>query len=91
MRNLVIVQNEAPPHPSTAAAVVGDDLGELRVNVSAPRQCFLEAFHLRREHASATTVEMRLQTAARLIEERGTPKEAADAVWARARENGWYR
>ena len=91
LRSLEIVQNEAPPHPSTAAAVVGDDLGELRIDVSSPRQRFLEAFRLRSEHASAITAEMRAQMAARLVEEHGTPQEAADAVWALARENGWYR
>lgn len=91
LRSLEIVQNEAPPHPSTAAAVVGDEMGELRVNISSPKQRFLEAFRLRSEHASAITAEMRVHMAARLIEEHGTPKEAADAVWALARENGWYR
>ncbi len=91
LRSLEIVQNEAPPHPSTAAAVVGDDMGELRVDISSPRQRFLEAFRLRSEHASAITAEMRVQMAARLVAEHGTPKEAADAVWALARENGWYR
>jgi serine/threonine-protein kinase HipA len=34
---------------------------------------------------------MRVQMAARLVEEHGTPQAAADAVWALARENGWYR
>lgn len=91
LRSLEIVQNEAPPHPSTAVAMVGDDLGELRINVSSPRQRFLEAFRLRSEHASAITAQMRVQMAARLVEEHGTPKQAADAVWALARENGWYR
>lgn len=91
LRGLEIVQNEAPPHPSTATAVVGDDLGELRVDASSPRQRFLEAFRLRSEHASAITAEMRALMAARLIEEHGTPKEAADAVWVLARENSWYR
>lgn len=91
LRSLEIVQNEAPPHPSTAAAVVGDELGELRIDVSSPRQRFLEAFRLRSEHASAITADMRAQMAARLIEEHGTPNAAADAVWALARENGWYR
>ncbi|NWK94651.1 type II toxin-antitoxin system HipA family toxin [Sphingobium lactosutens] len=91
IRSLEIVQNEAPPHPSTAMAVVGDDLGELRVDVSSPRQRFLEAFRMRSEHGSAITVEMRVQMAARLVEEHGAPKKAADAVWALARENGWYR
>ena len=91
LRSLEIVQNEAPKHPSTASAVVGDDMGEMRIHASSPRQRFLEAFRLRSEHASAITAEMRVQLAARLVEEHGTPKEAADAVWALARENGWYR
>jgi len=91
LRTLEIVQNRAPAHPSTAIAVIGDDLGELRVAVSSPRQRFLEAFRLRSEHASAVTVEMRAQMAARLVEEHGTPRAAADAVWALARENEWYR
>lgn len=91
LRSLEIVQNEAPPHPSTATAVIGDDLGELRIDASSPRQRFLEAFRLRSEHASAVTAEMRVQMAARLVEEYGTLKDAADAVWALARENGWYR
>lgn len=91
LRSLEIVQNEAPKHPSTASAVIGDDLGELRVHASSPRQRFLEAFRLRSEHASAITAEMRAHMAERLVEEYGTPKGAADAVWALARENGWYR
>ncbi|WP_312217528.1 HipA domain-containing protein [Sphingobium yanoikuyae] len=91
LRSLEIVQNEAPSHPSTASAVIGDELGELYINASSPRQRFLEAFRLRSEHASAITAEMRVQMAARLVEEHGSPKDAADAVWALARENGWYR
>lgn len=91
LRTLEIVQNEAPPHPSTAIAVIGDDLGELRIDVSSPRQRFLEAFRLRSEHASAVTADMRTQMAARLVEECGSPQAAADAVWALARENVWYR
>ena len=91
LRSLEIVQNEAPPHPSTATAIVGDDLGELRIPVSSPRQRFLESFRLRSEHASAMNAEMRAQMAARLVEEHGSPKAAADAIWALARENNWYR
>lgn len=91
LRTLEIVQNEAPAHPSTAAAVIGDDLGELRIDVSSPRQRFLEAFRLRSEHASAISADMRIQMAARLVEEHGAPQAAADAVWALARENEWYR
>ena len=91
LRNLEIVQNQAPGHPSTAPAVIGDDLGELRVQVSSPRQRFLEAFRLRSEHASAVTTDMRRQMAERLIKEHGSPTASADAVWTLARENGWYR
>ncbi|MET4258257.1 serine/threonine-protein kinase HipA [Bradyrhizobium sp. S3.12.5] len=91
IRTLEIVQNEAPAHPSTAPAIVGDDQGEIRIEVSSPRQRFLEAFRLRSEHASAITDELRADMAARLIEEFGSPQAAADAVWALARENGWYR
>ncbi|BBD41083.1 phosphatidylinositol kinase (plasmid) [Aminobacter sp. Y103A] len=91
IRTLEIVQNEAPAHPSTALAIVGDDQGEIRIEVSSPRQRFLEAFRLRSEHASAITDELRADMAARLIEEFGSPQAVADAVWALARENGWYR
>ena len=91
LRTLEIVQNTAPQHPSTAPAVVGDDLGELHVDISTPRQRILEAFRLRSEHASAVTPEMRDRMAVRLVEEYGSPEAAADAVWALARGNGWYR
>jgi serine/threonine-protein kinase HipA len=91
LRTLEIIQNEAPKHPSTAIAVIGDDLGELRIDASSPRQRFLEAFRLRSEHASAVTADMRAQMATRLVEEHGTPQAAADAVWVLARENEWYR
>ncbi len=91
LRGLEIIQNEAPEHPSTATAIVGDDLGELRVEISSPRQRFLEAFRLRSEHASAITEPMRVQIAGRLVEEYGSARAAADAAWALARENGWYR
>lgn len=91
LRALEIVQNLAPTHPSTETAVVGDDLGELHVAVSSPRQRFLEAFRVRSEHASAISAEMRIQLANRLVEEYGGENAAADAVWGLARENGWYR
>lgn len=91
LRGLEIVQNKAPEHPSTATAIIADDLGELRVAVSSPRQRFLEAFRLRSAHASAITDSMRTQMAARLVAEYGTPQAAADAVWVLARENQWYR
>jgi serine/threonine-protein kinase HipA len=91
LRTLEIIQNEAPRYPSTAIAVIGDDLGELHIAASSPRQRFLEAFRLRSEHASAITPAMRAQMAARLVAEHGTPQAAADAVWALARENAWYR
>lgn len=67
LRTLEIIQNEAPMHPSTAIGVIGDELGELRIDASSPRQRFLEAFRLRSEHASAVTAAMRAQMAARLV------------------------
>lgn len=91
LRTLEIVQNEAPTHPSTVSVIIGDDTGELRAEASSPRQRFLEAFRLRSEHATAITEPMRAQMAARLIEELGTAQATADAIWALARENGWYR
>ena len=91
LRSLEIVQNQAPAHPSTAPAIIGDDLGELRVQVSSPRQRFLEAFRLRSEHATAITADLRRKMVERLIEEHGSPTAAADAIWTLARENGWYR
>jgi serine/threonine-protein kinase HipA len=91
IRGLEIVQNQAPPKPSTVPVIVGDDLGELRLDASSPRQRFLEAFRLRSEHASAITEAMRAEMAERLGDEYGEPKATADALWALARENGWYR
>ena len=91
LRTLEIVQNTAPETPSTAPAVIGDDLGELHVEISSPRQRFLEAFRLRSEHASAVTPEMRNRMAVRLVAEFGSPEAAAHAVWALARGNGWHR
>ena len=91
IRALEIVQNVAPDHPSTASAVIKDGLGEFTMNVSSIRQRFLEAFRLRSEHAASLDETMRATMAQRLIEEYGSPKQAADALWALARENSWYR
>jgi len=91
LRSLEIVQNEAPPHPSVGEAVVDDGLGEFRISVSSIRQRFLEAFRLRSEHAASIDTSMRAAIAARLVEEYGSPRGAADAIWALARENQWYR
>lgn len=91
IRGLEIIQNQAPPKPSTVPVIVGDDLGELRLDASSPRQRFLEAFRLRSEHAGAITETMRTEMAERLGDEYGEPKAAADALRALARENGWYR
>ncbi len=91
LRSLEIVQNEAPAHPSLGEAVVGDGLGEIRVPVSSIRQRFLEAFRLRSEHAASIDMSMRAAIASRLIEEYRSPRGAADATWALARENQWYR
>lgn len=90
LRGLEIVQNEAPAHPSTVSAVVGDDMGELRVEASSPRQRFLESFRRRSEHAAAIDDATRKSMARRLVEEFGTPEKAAEAVRALARENSWF-
>lgn len=91
IRALEIIQNAAPKHPSIGSAVIKDGMGELHINVSSIRQRFLEAFRVRSEHASSIDDEMRSAIAARLIEEYGNPKEAADAIWKLARENEWIR
>lgn len=91
IRTLEIIQNAAPNHPSTASAVIKDGLGEFTMDVSSVRQRFLEAFRLRSEHAASLDETMRAVIAQRLIEEYGTPLAAADALWALARENSWYR
>jgi serine/threonine-protein kinase HipA len=91
IRVLEIVQNAAPDHPAVASATIDDGLGEFRINVSSIRQRFLEAFRLRSEHAASVDEAMRADIAERLIAEYGDPKAAADALWALARENKWYR
>jgi serine/threonine-protein kinase HipA len=91
IRALEIIQNQAPPQPSIASAVIDDGTGEFRVDVSSIRQRFLEAFRLRSEHAASIDDTMRDAIAARLVEEYGTKEEAAKAVWTLARENDWLR
>jgi serine/threonine-protein kinase HipA len=91
IRALEIIQNEAPAHPSVAEAVIDDGMGEFRVAVSSIRQRFLEAFRLRSEHAASIDDPTRASIATRLVEEYGNAQGAADAVWALARENEWYR
>lgn len=91
LRTLEIIQNQAPPHPSINPAIIDDGMGEFRIDVSSMRQRFLEAFRLRSEHAASISGDMREAVAVRLIAEYGNPRVAADAVWALARENEWYR
>ena len=91
IRALEIIQNAAPDHPSVASAVIDDGMGEFTISVSSIRQRFLEAFRIRSEHAASIDEGMRAAITQRLIEEYGAAKEAADALWALARENGWYR
>jgi serine/threonine-protein kinase HipA len=91
IRALEIIQNEAPKHPSIGSAVVDDGTGEFLINVSSIRQRFLEGFRLRSEHAASIDEDTRDAIALRLVEEYGSPKAAADALWALARENEWYR
>lgn len=90
IRGLEIVQNEAPIHASTADAAIGDDLGEVQVAISSPRQRFLESFRRRSEHAAAIDEAARSEMAGRLIDEFGSAEKAADAVRALARENQWF-
>lgn len=89
IRTLEIIQNKAPENPSVAQAAVGDDMGEFRVDVSSLRQRFLEAFRIRSEHAASFDEDMKEAIAARLLEEYGSPEDAADAVFKLARDNEW--
>ncbi|MCU1325915.1 MAG: HipA-like [Bryobacterales bacterium] len=91
IRQLEIIQNEAPKKPSLGDAVVDDGMGEFHVSVSSVRQRFLEAFRLRSEHAASISEDLRTMIASRLVEEYGSAKAAADALWALARENEWTR
>ncbi|EAV43542.1 hypothetical protein SIAM614_02656 [Stappia aggregata IAM 12614] len=91
IRTLEIIQNVAPEHPAVATAIIDDGMGEFHANVSSVRQRFLEGFRLRSEHAASIDEAMRADIARRLVDEYGTPKAAADALWALARENQWYR
>lgn len=91
IRNLEIVQNEAPPCPSVAPAIVDDGMGEFKTEVSSIRQRFLEAFRRRSELATSVDSVMRDAMARRLIEEYGSPEKTTDAIWALARENKWYK
>lgn len=91
LRTLEIVQNRAPDRPSTVDAVIADGWGELSVPVASPRQRFLESFRVRSEHAQSIDPQMRTALAARLVEEFGDAKRAADALWTLARDNDWYR
>lgn len=89
IRSLEIIQNEGPENPSTVPLIIGDDMGELTLTASSPRQRFLEAFRRRSEHAGAIDPGMRRQMAERLLEEYGSADATADAIWAVARPNRW--
>ena len=91
IRSLEIIQNKAPHSPSTAMGFIKDGLGEFQISISTIRQRFLEAFRLRSEHAASIDDSMRDDIVRRLVEEHGSAKAAADAVWTLARENEWYR
>jgi serine/threonine-protein kinase HipA len=91
LRTLEIVQNRQPASPSLAKAIIDDGMGEFTVDVSSIRQRVLEAFRIRSEHASSMDDAMRMSIAERLIEEYGSREKAADALWALARENEWYK
>lgn len=91
LRTLEIIQSDAPPQPSVAWAIVDDGMGEFRIDVSSIRQRFLESFRPRSESAASIDDKMRKALEDRLLEEYGDTKSAADAVWALARENEWYK
>ncbi|TXN25133.1 HipA domain-containing protein [Methylobacterium sp. WL9] len=91
IRALEIIQNEAPQKPSTVPVMVGDDMGEIHLKASSPRQRFLEAFRQRSEHAGAIDPGLRKQMADRLIQEFGSRDRAADALWTIGRANKWVR
>jgi serine/threonine-protein kinase HipA len=91
IRSLEIIQNTSPDQPSTIPVIVGDDMGELNLTASSPRQRFLEAFRQRSEHASAIDSGMRRRMAERLIEEYGNAAAAADALWQLGRANRWFK
>jgi serine/threonine-protein kinase HipA len=91
LRSLEIVQNQTPSHPSLGSAIIDDGLGEFRAEVSSLRQRFLESLRVRSEHATSIDDTMRATIATRLVEEYGDASGAANALWALARENEWYR
>jgi serine/threonine-protein kinase HipA len=91
IRALEIIQNQSPDQASTINVIVGDDMGELNIAASSPRQRFLEAFRLRSEHAGAIDPALRRQMAERLLEEFITADAAADALWTLGRANKWIR
>lgn len=91
IRTLEIIQNAAPGHPSIGTAIIDDGMGEFQIHISSFRQRFLEAFRVRSEHAASINDSMREAVADRLAAEYGSPKAAADAVWALARENEWLK
>lgn len=91
IRSLEIVQNVAAAKPSVSAAEVADSFGKFNAQVSSIRQRFLESFRVRSEHAASVDTSLREAFAARLVQEYGSAQGAADATWALARENEWYR
>ncbi|WGM45858.1 hypothetical protein KOAAANKH_00722 [Brevundimonas sp. NIBR10] len=89
IRSLEIIRNQAPSHPSTVPVIVGDDLGELTLTASSPRQQFLEAFRRRSEHANAIGPDIKRRMAERLLGEFGGVGATTDALFALAEQNGW--
>lgn len=91
LRALEIIQNDAPPQPSVVSAIVDDGMGEFRVDASSIRQRFLESFRSRSEQAASIDEKMRAALEDRLLEEYGDAKSVADAAWALARLNKWFK
>lgn len=90
IRNIEIIQNNAPGYPSLASAVIEDPMGEFRIDVSSISQRFLESFRRKSEHSASIDPVQRLAMSERLIEEFGSTEKAADALWILARKNEWY-
>lgn len=89
IRSLEIVQNQGPRVPSLVTATLQDPLGDLVLNVSSPRQRFLEAFRIRSEHAASIPDAMRREIADRLLTEFGDAATLLESLRGFAQQNDW--
>ena len=90
LRALEIIQNAAPDHPSIAPAIVDDGMGEFRSTSPLSASAFWKP--------SACAANTPLRSTKACARPSPAPhrgiwqrQAAADAVWALARENEWYR